>query len=62
MELTHLQRLEAESIFVLREVVAETDKAFYPASPPFPQLHVDNKWKFRDMYEMRNRMARGSCM
>ncbi|MCG2601324.1 MAG: sulfate adenylyltransferase subunit CysD [Achromobacter sp.] len=75
--LTHLQRLEAESIHILREVVAETErpvmlysigkdsavmlhlarKAFYPAAPPFPLLHVDTTWKFRDMYAMRERMA-----
>jgi sulfate adenylyltransferase subunit 2 len=80
--LTHLQRLEAESIHILREVVAETvkpvmlysvgkdsavmlhlaRKAFYPAPPPFPLLHVDTTWKFRAMYEMRERMARESGM
>jgi sulfate adenylyltransferase subunit 2 len=78
MKLTHLQRLEAESIHIMREVVAEADKpvmlysigkdsavmlhlakkAFYPAPPPFPLLHVDTTWKFRDMYAMRERMAR----
>ena len=77
VRLTHLQRLEAESIHILREVVAEADKpvmmysigkdsavmlhlarkAFYPAPPPFPLLHVDTTWKFRDMYAMRRRMA-----
>jgi len=77
MNLTHLQRLEAESIHIMREVVAEADnpvmlysigkdsavmlhlarKAFYPAPPPFPLLHVDTTWKFRAMYEMRDRMA-----
>src|SRR6195952_38704 len=76
--LTHLQRLEAESIHILREVVAETDKpvmlysvgkdsavmlhlarkAFFPSPPPFPLLHVDTTWKFRAMYEMRERMAK----
>ena len=76
--LTHLQRLEAESIHILREVVAEADrpvmlysigkdsatmlhlarKAFHPAPPPFPLLHVDTTWKFRDMYALRDRMAR----
>ncbi len=76
--LTHLQRLEAESIQIMREVVAEAErpvmlysvgkdsavmlhlaaKAFYPAKPPFPLLHVDTTWKFRAMYEMRERMAR----
>ena len=75
--LTHLQRLEAESIHILREVVAEADnpvmlysigkdsavmlhlalKAFHPAVPPFPLLHVDTRWKFRDMYSFRDRMA-----
>lgn len=78
VSLTHLQRLEAESIHILREVVAEADKpvmlysigkdsavmlhlakkAFFPAPPPFPLLHVDTTWKFRDMYAMRERMAR----
>jgi len=75
--LTHLQRLEAESIHILREVVAEADnpvmlysigkdsavmlhlamKAFHPAVPPFPLLHVDTRWKFREMYSFRDRMA-----
>ena len=75
--LTHLQRLEAESIHILREVVAEADnpvmlysigkdsavmlhlamKAFHPARPPFPLLHVDTRWKFRDMYAFRDRMV-----
>ncbi len=76
--LTHLQRLEAESIQILREVVAECEKpvmlysigkdsavmlhlamkAFYPAPPPFPLLHVDTTWKFRAMYEFRDAMAK----
>jgi sulfate adenylyltransferase subunit 2 len=76
--LTHLQRLEAESIHILREVVAEAErpvmlysvgkdsavmlhlaaKAFWPSPPPFPLLHVDTTWKFRAMYEMRERMAK----
>jgi sulfate adenylyltransferase subunit 2 len=76
--LTHLQRLEAESIHILREVVAECErpvmlysigkdsavmlhlatKAFFPAVPPFPLLHVDTTWKFRAMYEFRDAMAR----
>ncbi len=80
--LTHLQRLEAESLHILREVVAECDrpvmlysigkdsavmlhlarKAFYPAPPPFPLLHVDTTWKFRAMYEMRDRVASESGM
>jgi sulfate adenylyltransferase subunit 2 len=76
--LTHLQRLEAESIYIFREVAAECDKpvmlysigkdsavmlhlakkAFYPARPPFSLLHVDTTWKFRAMYEFRDRTAR----
>ncbi len=80
--LTHLQRLEAESIHIFREVVAECEnpvmlysigkdsavmlrlamKAFYPSKPPFPLLHVDTTWKFRAMYEMRERMARETGM
>ena len=80
--LTHLERLEAESMHILREVVAETErpvmlysigkdsavmlhlaqKAFAPAPPPFPLLHVDTTWKFRDMYAMRERVARESGM
>ena len=75
--LTHLQRLEAESIQIMREVVAECDKpvmlysigkdsaamlhvalkAFYPAPLPFPLLHVDTLWKFKDMYRLRAEMA-----
>jgi len=75
--LTHLQRLEAESIQIMREVVAECDKpvmlysigkdsaamlhvalkAFYPASPPFPLLHVDTLWKFKAMYELRSQIT-----
>jgi sulfate adenylyltransferase subunit 2 len=77
MTVTHLQRLEAEAIHVLREAAAETDrpvllysagkdssvllhvarKAFYPASPPFPLLHIDTMWKFRAMYELRDKAA-----
>ncbi|HEY8555397.1 MAG TPA: sulfate adenylyltransferase subunit CysD, partial [Burkholderiales bacterium] len=80
--LTHLQRLEAESIHIMREVVAEAEnpvmlysigkdsavmlhlamKAFYPAKPPFPLLHVDTTWKFREMYEFRDRMAKETGM
>jgi sulfate adenylyltransferase subunit 2 len=76
--LTHLQRLEAESIHIMREVVAECEKpvmlysigkdsaamlhialkAFHPAPPPFPMLHVDTRWKFRAMYEMRESITR----
>jgi len=75
--LTHLQRLEAESIHIMREVASEAEKpvmmysigkdsavmlhlavkAFYPSRPPFPLLHVDTTWKFRAMYEMRERSA-----
>jgi sulfate adenylyltransferase subunit 2 len=76
--LTHLQRLEAESIHILREVVAECErpvmlysigkdssvmlhlaiKAFYPAPLPFPLLHVDTTWKFREMIAFREQMAK----
>jgi sulfate adenylyltransferase subunit 2 len=81
-KLTHLQRLEAESIHIMREVVAEVErpvmlysigkdsavmlhlakKAFYPSRPPFPLLHVDTTWKFRDMYALRDRAAREAGM
>ena len=77
VRLTHLDRLEAESVHIMREVVAEAErpvmlysvgkdsavmlhlarKAFHPAPPPFPLLHVDTTWKFRAMYELRDRMA-----
>ena len=77
-QLSHLQRLESESIQIIREAVAESEKpvmlysigkdsgtmlhlarkAFYPSPPPFPLLHVDTTWKFKAMYEMRERMAR----
>jgi len=76
--LTHLQRLEAESIQIMREVVAECRhpvmlysigkdssvmlhlalKAFFPGKPPFPMLHVDTTWKFREMIAFRNDTAR----
>jgi sulfate adenylyltransferase subunit 2 len=75
--LTHLQRLEAEAIHILREVVAECEKpvmlysigkdstvmlhlarkAFHPAPPPFPLLHIDSTWEFREMYALRERVA-----
>ncbi len=75
--LTHLDRLEAESIHILRETVAEADrpvmlysigkdsavmlhlakKAFFPGPPPFPLLHVDTGWKFKDMYALRDKVA-----
>jgi sulfate adenylyltransferase subunit 2 len=77
MSLSHLQRLEAETIQILREVVAETErpvmmysigkdsavmlhiarKAFFPAGLPFPLLHVDTTWKFREMYALRDKVA-----
>ncbi|MGN3975544.1 sulfate adenylyltransferase subunit CysD [Tsuneonella sp. SYSU-LHT278] len=75
--LTHLQRLEAEAIHIMREVVAEAEKpvmlysvgkdsavmlhvarkAFFPSPPPFPLLHVDTTWKFKAMYDLRDRAA-----
>jgi sulfate adenylyltransferase subunit 2 len=81
-KLTHLERLEAESIHILREVVAEVErpvmlysigkdsacmlhlakKAFYPSRPPFPLMHVDTTWKFRDMYALRDKAAREAGM
>ena len=80
--LTHLQRLEAESIHIMREVMANADnpvmlysvgkdsacmlhlakKAFYPSPPPFPLLHVDTTWKFRAMYDLRERAAEEAGM
>jgi sulfate adenylyltransferase subunit 2 len=80
--LTHLQRLEAEAIHIMREVAAEAHKpvmlysvgkdsavmlhlarkAFYPAPPPFPLLHVDTTWKFRDMYALRDKAAKDAGM
>lgn len=81
MSFSHLRRLEAESIDIFREAVAESErpvmlysigkdssvllhlarKAFHPARLPFPLLHVDTTWKFRAMYEMRDRLAREGC-
>jgi len=78
----HLQRLEDESIHIIREAVAEAQnpvmmysigkdsgvmlhlarKAFYPAPPPFPLLHIDTRWKFQEMYQFRDFMARESGM
>ena len=75
--LTHLQRLESESIHIMREAVSDSErpvmlysigkdssvmlrlamKAFYPSKPPFPLLHVDTTWKFREMYAFRDRIA-----
>jgi len=77
VRLTHLERLEAEAIDIMRDVVAVAEnpvmlysigkdssvmlrlaqKAFWPAPPPFPFLHVDTTWKFQDMYAFRTRMA-----
>src|SRR5437763_3358460 len=76
--MTHLERLEAESIHIIREVAAECEKpvmlysigkdsavmlhlamkAFYPAKPPFPLMHVDTTWKFRDMIKFRDETVR----
>ncbi|MDH5272897.1 MAG: sulfate adenylyltransferase subunit CysD [Gammaproteobacteria bacterium] len=76
-QLTHLQRLEAESIHIMREVVVEARnpvmlysigkdstvmlhlamKAFWPAPPPFPLLHIDSTWEFREMYALREQVA-----
>ena len=81
-DLTHLERLEAESIHLMREVLAEAErpvmlysvgkdsavmlhlarKAFYPSPPPFPLLHVDTTWKFRAMYDLREKAARDAGM
>ena len=78
VRLTHLQQLEAESIYIIREAVAESDnpvllysigkdssvllhlalKAFYPGKIPFPLLHIDTTWKFRDMIAFRDQRAR----
>ncbi|MGN1392784.1 MAG: sulfate adenylyltransferase subunit CysD [Succinivibrionaceae bacterium] len=77
-ELTHLEKLEAESIYIIREVAAECEnpvmlysigkdssvmlhlamKAFYPEKPPFPFLHVDTTWKFKEMIEFRDKIAK----
>jgi len=79
---SHLDEIEAESIHIMREVVAAfskpvmlysvgkdssvlvrlAQKAFHPAPPPFPLLHVDTTWKFPEMYEFRDRMARETGM
>ena len=78
MRLGHLERLEAESIYIMRDAVAQSEKpvmlysigkdssvmlhlalkAFYPSKLPFPLLHVDTTWKFREMYEFRDRTAK----
>lgn len=77
-ELSHLEQLEAEAIYIMREVAAECEKpvmlysigkdssvmlhlalkAFYPEKPPFPFLHIDTTWKFKDMIEFRDRRAK----
>jgi sulfate adenylyltransferase subunit 2 len=82
MSLSHLDRLEAESIHIFREVAANfrkpvmlysigkdsavmlhlARKAFYPAPPPFPLMHVDTTWKFKDMYALREKSARDAGM
>lgn len=76
--LTHLDQLEAEAIYIIREVVAECEnpvmlysigkdssvmlhlamKAFYPEKPPFPFMHIDTKWKFKEMVEFRDKLVR----
>ncbi|MCV6605865.1 MAG: sulfate adenylyltransferase subunit CysD, partial [Porticoccaceae bacterium] len=81
-KLTHLQQLEAESIHIIREVVAEFEnpvmlysigkdsavmlhlakKAFFPGKPPFPLLHIDTTWKFREMIQFRDRAAKEAGM
>lgn len=78
IKMTHLKQLEAESMHIIREVVAEFEnpamlysigkdssvmlhlaqKAFYPAVPPFPLVHVDTTWKFKEMIEFRDRRAK----
>lgn len=80
--MSHLDKLEAESIYIMREVAAEAEnpvmlysigkdsavmlhlarKAFHPAPPPFPLLHVDTRWKFQEMYQFRDYMANESGM
>ncbi|MCJ8510355.1 sulfate adenylyltransferase subunit CysD [Rhizobium lemnae] len=75
MKITHLRRLESESIFIMREVAAEARKpvflysvgkdssvllhlaikAFYPSKPPFPLMHIDTTWKFKELIEFRDR-------
>lgn len=77
-ELTHLEQLEAEAIYIMREVAAECEKpvmlysigkdssvmlhlalkAFYPEKPPFPFLHIDTTWKFKEMISFRDQMAK----
>ncbi|WP_221226240.1 sulfate adenylyltransferase subunit CysD [Paenibacillus endophyticus] len=77
-ETTHLDQLEAEAIYIIREVAAECEnpvmlysigkdssvmlhlalKAFYPEKPPFPFMHIDTTWKFKEMIEFRDRKAK----
>lgn len=77
-ELTHLEQLEAEAIYIMREVAAECErsvmlysigkdssvmlhlalKAFYPEKPPFPFLHIDTTWKFKEMITFRDETAK----
>lgn len=77
-ELTHLEQLEAEAIYIMREVAAECEKpvmlysigkdssvmlhlalkAFYPEKPPFPFMHIDTTWKFKEMIKFRNETAK----
>lgn len=77
-ELSHLDQLEAEAIYIIREVAAECEKpvmlysigkdssvmlhlamkAFYPEKPPFPFMHIDTKWKFKEMVEFRDKRAK----
>jgi sulfate adenylyltransferase subunit 2 len=81
-ELTHLEKIEAEAIHIIRETVAEAEnpvmlysvgkdsavmlhlakKAFYPAPAPFPLMHVDTGWKFNEMYQFRDLMAKEAGM
>ena len=76
-DMTHLDELEAEAIYIMREVVAECEKpvmlysigkdssvmlhlalkAFYPEKPPFPFLHVNTTWKFKEMIEFRDKIT-----
>ena len=77
-ELSHLDELEAEAIYIIREVAAECEKpvmlysigkdssvmlhlamkAFYPEKPPFPFMHIDTTWKFKDMIKFRDDTAK----
>lgn len=81
-KLSHLDKLEAEAVYIMREVVAECEKpvmlysigkdssvmlrlaqkAFYPEKPPFPLMHIDTTWKFHEMIEFRDKMAKESGM